>query len=317
MITIDFKQIQGLAISPTTCVEWVKEAFSTKAQNLLPPKISMHLEGSIFFNTMPCYLRTENRIGVKTVSRFPNEKPALKSELLLWNAKDGHALAMMDATWITTMRTGAVAALAAQTFICAEKWTEGINVCLVGLGNTARATLLCLRAICPAPLKVFLMKYKDQAEQFVERFSDMENVSFETLSDKQAMLLQADVVFSCVTAMDELFATDAEYPKGITVIPVHTRGFQNCDLFFDKVYGDDTGHVCNFKHFKQFKKFAELSDVLTGRVLGRESEEERILSYNIGISLHDVLFASRIYDRIEKGQIKEFDLNIPTKKFWV
>ena len=29
----------------------------------------------------------------------------------------------------------------------------------------------------------------------------------------------------------------------MTVIPVHTRGFQNCDLFFDKVFADDTDHV--------------------------------------------------------------------------
>ncbi len=319
MLKIDFKRIQTLGISPATCVEWVKEAFLIKEQSLLPPKISMHLENDIFFNTMPCYLPSENRIGVKTVSRYPNEKPELKSELLLWDAKNGDALAIMDATWITAMRTGAVAALAAQTFINGEKWHGGggVNVCLSGLGNTARATLLCLRAICPSPLKVYLMKYKDQAEQFIERFFEMDNVSFEVSDDRRGALSQSDAVISCVTAMDDFFAPDEDYPKGITVIPVHTRGFQNCDLFFDKVFGDDTGHVCNFKYFNRFKKFAELSDVLSGKVKGRETPEERILSYNIGISLHDILFASKIYDRVEKEQMEGIDLNTPAEKFWV
>ncbi len=318
MKIIDFKRIQSLNISPATCVDWMRESFLKKAQNLLPPKISMHLENNIFFNTMPSYLATENRIGVKTVSRYPNESPALKSELSLWDACNGRALAIMDATWITAMRTGAVAALAAQTFINAQKWSGGgVNVCLVGLGNTARATLLCLRAICPAPLKVFLMKYKDQAEQFIERFADMDNVSFEITDDRIGALSQSDVIISCATAMDELFAPDEAFPKGITVIPVHTRGFQNCDLFFDKVYGDDTGHICNFKYFKQFKKFAELSDVLTGKAKGRESSDERILSYNIGISLHDILFASKIYNMLANQQTNKFDLQPPMEKFWI
>ena len=43
------------------------------------------------------------------------------------------------------------------------------------------------------------------------------------------------------------------YRKGCLVIPVHTRGFQNCDLCFDKVYADDTAHVCGFKYFNEFK----------------------------------------------------------------
>ena len=34
---------------------------------------------------------------------------------------------------------------------------------------------------------------------------------------------------------------------------------------------------------------------LIGKIPGRESDEERILSYNIGLGLHDAFFAERIY----------------------
>ena len=37
-----------------------------------------------------------------------------------------------------------------------------------------------------------------------------------------------------------------------------------------------------------------MPDVLAGRVPGRESEDERILSYNIGIALHDMVFAHHV-----------------------
>ena len=48
----------------------------------------------------------------------------------------------------------------------------------------------------------------------------------------------------------------------------------------------------------EFRSFAEFSDVLLGRVLGRQSADERIISYNIGLGLHDVWFASNIYNMI-------------------
>jgi ornithine cyclodeaminase/alanine dehydrogenase len=59
----------------------------------------------------------------------------------------------------------------------------------------------------------------------------------------------------------------------VLVVPVHTRGFTNCDLFFDKIFADDTGHVDHFRNFKQFKYFAEMSDVVNGTAEGRESDK--------------------------------------------
>lgn len=100
------------------------------------------------------------------------------------------------------------------------------------------------------------------------------------------------------------------------VIPVHTRGFQNCDLFFDKVYADDTAHVSGFKYFSHFKQFAEIQEVIEGVKPGRESDKERILSYNIGLGLHDVVFASKIYSML-KGNAEKIEIKRFTEKFWI
>ena len=43
----------------------------------------------------------------------------------------------------------------------------------------------------------------------------------------------------------------------------------------------------------------QIEEVIKGEVKGRESDSERILSYNIGLGLHDVLYASRIYDMLK------------------
>ena len=70
------------------------------------------------------------------------------------------------------------------------------------------------------------------------------------------------------------------------------------------------------RYFNQFKKFDEFARVLLGENPGRESEQERILVYNIGIALHDIFFASKIYDKLS-AEGKVLDLNMTTEKFWV
>lgn len=297
MRIITNQQIEELCITPHECVEWVRESFCMKYEAQLPTKISLHPQGSDFINTMPCLLPEQyGRFGVKVVSRVAGQKPSLHSNLLLYNSKTGELLALMEADWITQMRTGAVAALAIQTL---QK--ENVNVySFVGLGSAAKATMMCMQAILPRerPVTVKLLRYKDQAEQFAAQYSHPQ-MQFKIVDTHEDLLKDCDVLVSAVTEMPELFcADDALYPKGILLVPIHTRGFQNCDLFFDHVFADDKGHVEGFKYFNQFRAFSELSEVLLGKVKGRQSNEERILAYNIGLGLHDVWFANKIFTEI-------------------
>lgn len=313
MKLITQQQIIDLGITPNDCIEWVTESFKMKYDCILPHKNSLKPFGEVFFNTMPCYIPEPiNRFGVKEVSRYPLEKPSLNSELLLYDGRNGNLLALMDANWITTMRTGAVASLAINTL----KPSFAKVYSFIGLGNTARATLLCLLETIKTPITVVLMEYKGQEQLFMERFKQYKNVRFETVSNHNDLVSKADVIVSSVTAATELIAPDDCYKEGCLVVPIHTRGFQNCDLFFDKVFADDTAHVEQFKYFDRFRNFAELSQVLLHKRPGRENDKERILSYNIGIALHDIVFASKIYDALES---EAFDIQFPKikEKFWI
>lgn len=315
---IQQEQITSLNISPAECVKWVEEGFRMKDQSQMPPKPSVHPQGEDFMTTMPCLLpeqKEQKRFGIKVVNRIEGQNPALSSMIYLYDAKTGHLLAIMDGDWITAMRTGAVATLAARLF---QK--DGTNTySMIGLGNIARATALCLIADNKNKnIKIRLMRYKDQAERFVDRFKDAGNVSFEIIDTKEEFLSEADVVISCVTvATDLLFPDEALFRKGITVIPVHVRGFQNCDLFFDKVFGDDTGQIRNWKYFSKFRQYDELHHVLLGQNPGREKQDERILSYNYGLALHDIVYASRIYDMIGEKGCDSFNYYRQDMKIWI
>ena len=291
------EDIINLNISPEQCVEWVRDAFILKSECQLPAKMSVHPTGNDFFTTMPCLLPSEyRRFGAKVVSRIVGRVPALKSDMMLFDSRSGELLAIVDCDWITAMRTGAVATLAIKTL----RQSQASEYAFIGLGSTARATLTCLLNSCTDEhLNIRLFRYKDQAERIQEEYGHYKNASFTIVDTTTELVKGADVVVSCITDASGLLVEDESlFKPGVLVVPVHTRGFQNCDTTFDKVFADDTDHVKGFKYFSEFREFHQLEEVLKGDVTGRANDSERILSYNIGLGLHDVLYASRIYDKL-------------------
>jgi ornithine cyclodeaminase/alanine dehydrogenase len=321
MKIISFDDIKALDISADDCYNWVSKMILNKGNSLLPPKTHLNLPGNIFCNVMPSIINDidGNAIGgVKVVTRYPLRKPSLDSKLLLFNADSGEFLALMDGNWITAMRTGAVAAHSVMHFAKTDWNTLG----LIGLGNVTRASLLVLLSQTDRPLTIKLLRYKDQAELFIERFKGYPNVSFIIADSIEDCIKGSDVIISGATYFEDDIALDSWFKEGVLVVPVHTRGFTNCDLFFDKVFADDTGHVDHFKNFSKFKYFAEVSDAVTGRAKGRENDKERILAYNIGISIHDIFYAANIYrkfslDTAAFNRLPDADMRDPEEKFWI
>ena len=320
MKIITHQAIRSLNISPRECVKWIYESFSLKSQSQLPAKISVHPEDMDFFTSMPCLLPENEKgmryFGVKEVHRIEGSVPSLGSDIMLYNAKSGELLALLDADWITSMRTGAVAAVSAKALRKADAKVYGF----VGLGNTARAAMLCiLDSELERHFDVQLLRYKDQAESFIERFREFRNVTFHVVDDINEMASSVDVFISCITSASGLLVEDVNrFRPGVTVIPVHMRGLQNCDAVFDRVFGDDTDHVRGFRYFPQFHDYNEIGEVLAGRDPGRKSPEQRIIDYNYGLGLHDVVFASKLYELLsDRGDCPEVEIIRETGKFWV
>ncbi len=321
MKIISEKLIRSLGVTPKQCVEWIYESFAMKKDAQLPVKVSVHPSNNDFFTSMPCLLpptcgeKNIQYFGVKEVHRIEGAVPSLGSDMMLYNALTGELLALIDCDWITTMRTGAVAAVSAKALRKEDSNVYG----LVGLGNTCRATLLCVLEAEPEKIfKVLLLRYKNQAELFMERFKDYHNVEFQIVDDINEMLGTVDVLISCITSANGLLVGDEKlFPSGITIIPVHMRGFQNCDTTFDRVFGDDTDHVRNFKYFSQYNDYNEIGEVLAGNDVGRRNSNQRIINYNYGLALHDVVYASKIYEMLADKVVPSVKIVKETDKFWV
>lgn len=320
MKIVSFEDVKSLNISPVHCYEWASEMIEHKKDSFLPAKTHMNMPGNIFCNVMPSMIHTANGTvgGVKVVTRYPERKPSLDSKILLFNADTGDFLALMDGNWITAMRTGAVAAHSV-IHLAKSKWT---TAAMIGLGNVARSTLLVLASIIDRPINIKLLRYKNQAELFAERFKEFPNLQFRIVDTMEECIRGSEVIISCATYFENDIAPDEWFDEGVLVVPVHTRGFTNCDLFFDKVFADDTGHVDHFKNFDKFRYYAEVGDVINSAALGRENDRERILAYNIGVSIHDINYAAHIYQMFKQSpeafkSLTDAEMHDPVDKFWI
>ena len=297
MKIITEKQISELCISTEKCLTWVEEALKIKEQAILPAKISMKPKDDVFCNVMPSIVGKSG--GVKIVSRYPGREPTLESKLILFDSESGDFKALMDANVITTMRTAAVAVHSVK--LLAKKSFNTVG--LIGLGEIGKATYkMLLDTYRNVALTVKIYDYKNRAAEFANSFSDYDNVTYIFCKTVDEVVKDSDVILSAPTYVNDDFCEDAQFKKGVLVVPIHTRGFTNCDLFFDKVFGDDYGHICHFKYFDKFKTFNETAEIIAGKCLGRESDTQRILAYNIGISLHDIYFANKILEMLKSEE---------------
>ena len=316
MKIITHDDIVNLGIDPSTCFEWVSYLLEHKDDVILPTKISLHLTEDTYYNIMPSVFFSDGYAGVKVIMRHPDAQPALNSQIMLHDIRQNSLAAVLDASWLTSMRTGAVAAHTISHLAVSDFKTIGV----MGLGNTGRAAMKVLLSQYPdRELDIKVLKYKDQHEQFVQLFQDdYPNAHFRFVDSQAEIVDGSDVVISAITFTGETIADDSLFKKGCLVVPIHLRGFMNCDLFFDKVYCDDIDHVRGFKYFDQFKSIAEVAEVVTGRKPGRTSDDERIIAYNVGLSMHDIFYAKKIYEMVKDNpSIPDFNITPPKTKFYI
>lgn len=315
MKIVDFNQIRDLELTAEEMYSWTETVWKLQDTFILPPKLKMWQGESGRYITMPCVLPQYDIAGVKFISRNVDDVngiPARNSNIMLQNCSKHGLLAVMDGTYITNMRTGANAAYNAITFSKENPKTMAIY----GLGITARAFLFFYAAMHKEPILIKLMKYKDQAELFMAEFEKYSHLSFEICSSL-GELFSSDIIVSSVSfARKELCEIDVYLP-GCTIVPIHTSGFQNCDLAFEKIVVDDIDHVKEYRYFDIFKeKMLRITDVANGKVKGRESETERIIIYDGGIAIHDLFFAMKILEKIGDSVI-QVPMPYPKTRFWL
>lgn len=221
MKVIDFEQVKAAAenMNPTTWLGWVDYSLRHKSDFQMPPKPRLSQSDGDYYNIMPALYEKDNLASVKMIGRHSikrdEKRSVMMSDILLYEADTGILKALIDGEYITTLRTGVVAAHSALLF--ANKDFNIIS--LLGLGNIMT---VCFKTFI-AKLRedgdnreftVRLLRHHNQEERFYNKFKDEPNLHFEFCDTYDSLFDGADIIISAVTKATENFSTDRFFKGG-------------------------------------------------------------------------------------------------------
>jgi ornithine cyclodeaminase len=293
-------------------------AVQGRGQTVIEPR--MHLrprDTHGHFNVLRGVLPTaEGRAfaGVKIVGDFiDNWQQGLPSEmamLLLFDPANGMPQAIIDATAITEMRTGAVTAIGAKYLARPDSKTLGH----VGARGTAYWNVRLLNRLFNFSEIRIHSKRKESREAFASRLESDLGRSIIVTEDWKACFENADILVeaSRLDKPEPLFKTEW-VKRGALAIPYGTVSAVEIDLtdIMDKVVMDDWSQAGSGpfgalrRHVDEGRLTAqtlhgELGQIVAGLKPGRERPEERILFWHRGLSLSDIALGALALEKARR-----------------
>jgi ornithine cyclodeaminase/alanine dehydrogenase-like protein (mu-crystallin family) len=294
------------AIAPAEAVELVREGFVSYAFGEwgMPAKVYLDAAPAGDFRAMPA-------IGgglaiLKWVTSFPGNGarglPVVMGVICVSSAADGRPLALVDARAVTALRTGAVAAVAAQELAREDARTVGI----VGCGLHGAWAARCLAAVEYGPGVCF-----DPDPDAAGALAGELGWEAGTLADA----LACDVV-TCVTPGTEPVVRSGDLRPGMHLSMLGADGpgkaeaeveaVARCALFCDEWEqashgGELTGAVAAGLIARG--DVTELGAVLTGRAPGRTDDATVTLFDSTGLAIQDLALCVGLMQALRAGSL--------------
>ena len=289
----------------------------------MPAKIYLHLpKYNGDFRAMPAYLEEPfESCGLKWVNVHPNNRrfglPAVMAVFILNDPKSGFPLSIMDATYLTDIRTGAAGGVAAKTLARRDSHT----VALVGCGAQAQTQLEALNVNFDIRLVRMFDISTAAAQKFLRKMSYL-GLNMERAATIEGCVKDADIIVTTTPSRRPLVKQDwVGEGAHINAIGADAKGKQELDpelLKRAKIVVDDWHQASSAGEINvpiakgllsEDDVYSTLGDIVAGKKRGRTSEEEITVFDSTGLAIQDVSVASFIYKKaLKKGIGKRIEL---------
>jgi ornithine cyclodeaminase len=257
---------------------------------------------------MPAW-RVGGRLGLKTIHVFPGNGslglPGLHATYNLFDARTGVPLARMDGMAITTRRTVAASALAAD-FLARE---DARTLLVVGAGRLARWVPAAMRAMRPGLDRVLVWNHRPAAAVDLAQTWRDEGLPATAVTDLASAVQQSDIV-SCVTLSTAPLIRGHWLRAGahLDLVGAFTPAMRESDgdcLRKARVWVDteealakagDILQAVQEGAFDLARVQGTLSGLCRGTSGGRARADEITLFKSVGTALEDLAAAELLYD---------------------
>ncbi len=293
--------IEACGVSLAEVDAAVEAMFAAKAAGsaLMKPKIALHVTNRPLFLASAGVMEEPPYAGVKWVGVAGNAErglPHIAGLIVLSDALTGMPVAILDARWITAVRTAAITAVAARRLARPDSASIGFVAC----GVQARAHLAALRPHFPIARVRAYSRRLATARAFAEE-ARAQGLEAEAVAEPRAALEGMDLVVTSTPAVPRTPPfLDAAWlsPGSFTgLVDMGLSWISGTLPALDRVVTDDIAQAGS-ERLAYAKPFdGDVADLVTGALAGRESPEERTALLFAGVGLADVAVAAAVYDR--------------------
>ncbi len=308
--------VEELALTDDEIIGAVEAGLAAQGHGQVVIEPRMHLMPDAafngHFNVLRGYVAPMDLAGVKVVGDFvDNYRQGLPSEfgiLTLFDPRTGVPRAILDATAITAMRTGAVTAVGAKHLAPPNPKVLGH----IGARGTAYWNVRLLDRLFSFDEIRVHSRRPESRDAFAAKLAQDLGKPVRAVASWEDCAVGADIVVeaSRLDAPTPLLKTDWIKP-GALVVPYGTMSAVELSLtdIMNKMVVDDWGQ-CRSGPFGALRPHvdagllseatlhAELGQIVAGLKSGREDARERILFWHRGLSLSDIALGHAM---LEKG----------------
>lgn len=297
------------AVPPELAYEAVRAAFVAHAGGdwAMQPKLYVTNYPAGDFRAMPAL--GGGHALLKWVSSFPGNParglPTVSGVVVLSNAETGLVEALLDAGAVTALRTGAAAALAAETL------GRPGEAAVIGAGVNGRAAAQSLKA---RGREVELWDVdRERARAVAARLGI-------GVAPSLAAALAADVVVTVTPGKEILFASGSLRPgqhvslmgadgpgKAEIAVAEIRRARVFCDEWEQASHGGELAAAVETGAITR-ADVTELGAVLTGEAEGRRADDEITIFDSTGLAIQDLAVAIAAYERAGEVELTGIDL---------
>ncbi|MCJ8013468.1 ornithine cyclodeaminase family protein [Paenibacillus sp. KQZ6P-2] len=311
---------QGRVIKMGEVIDAVSVALSEYSgqRAITPIRTALYMkksEGTSLF--MPSFVEAANSLGVKFVSVFPNNtsrgKQTIYGLMVLADTETGEPLAILEASYLTVIRTGAASGLASK--LMAKENAKVLSV--IGTGAQSRGIIQAIREVRPIEEIRLYNRHAHKAFELAHELkesaeSEQRMLKITVASDADEAIRETDIIVTATNSMHPVFNKEA-VPTGVHVnavgsfrpnmqeLPTHLIAHADKIVVESRELAlEETGDfIIPEKQglFDPASIYAELGEIVSGLKPGRERHDETTVFKSVGLAAMDVVVAKAIYDR--------------------
>jgi len=279
-----------------------------------------------WINSMPSWLRKENVAGIKWAGMGEDNPkkhnlPQCSATIILNDTDTAFPIAVMDGTGIMAWRTGAAAAIMAK--YCCKSNAKTLTVVGAGVQGTSAFHMMMITLPKLSEIRVMDIR-KEAVDQFIDEGKERyPHLIFKGYGDLAPSIAGSDIVLTAVHGNGAEGDDILDYlplDKGTTLVSIagglslhkirdrcdwSVMDFTECFVhrinetigYMKEVFGVDqpalTTDIAD----------VEIGDVIIGKALGRQNDEQIVHAAGVGMSIEDLIVAHTVFMRAVERDI--------------